>query len=120
MYTLINDVMSLGSHEANATFYSMTKDCWNSLSPKSQKAWDLLLKQEKMRILNDAMTRSTKPANDPRQQSANSHERHVTNPAIWVTSPGIGDTSTSTEMQSPGFFASGAIACFDLVCLGCL
>jgi hypothetical protein len=75
MYTLIDDVMSLADCKANATFYSMTKDCWTSLSPKSQKAWDLLLKQEKMRILNDAMTRSTKPASDSKQWSANTHEQ---------------------------------------------
>jgi hypothetical protein len=76
MYTLIDDVMSLAwTCKANATFYLMTKDCWTSLSPDSQKAWDLLLKQDKIKILNDTIKRTTKQAGDSKQWSANVHEQ---------------------------------------------
>ena len=61
--------------KVNATFYSMTKDCWTSLSPDLQKAWDILSKQNKIKILNDAMKRTNKQTSDPKHQFANVHEQ---------------------------------------------
>ena len=75
MYTLIDDVMSLADCEANATFYSITKNCWTTLSFESQKVWDLLLKQNKIKILYGGIKRTKRQANHSKQGSANLHEQ---------------------------------------------
>ena len=75
MYTLIDDVMSLTALEANATFYSITTDCWTRLSPNLQEAWDLLSKQDKINILNNAIKRTNMQTGDSNCQSTNVHKQ---------------------------------------------